>query len=241
MRLTVPELCALELGLSVLRARRPPDEHAVLDRARERLRAVITQLPPDDVTEGLYGVAAGEQLNTAHLAAVREALRLRRKLRLVYRKSGSATPGERVVHPYALVGASGKLYLVAWCERSAGIRSFRLDRVEGAEVLAEGFTRPEEFSLEEVTREGRVLQHGDAPMMRIRYSARVARWIAEREGRVVEGDGSLVLDHPLVDEEWGLRHVLQYGPEAEVLAPGAFRERVRGRVKEMLAPRDAGA
>src|SRR6476469_10265822 len=38
MGLTVEELRALELGLSVLRAERPPDETSVIERARERLR-----------------------------------------------------------------------------------------------------------------------------------------------------------------------------------------------------------
>jgi hypothetical protein len=38
--------------------------------------------------------------------------------------------------------------------------------------------------------------------MLVRYSPRVARWIAEREGRVIEEDGTLVIEHPLADPEW---------------------------------------
>ncbi|MEP7383316.1 MAG: WYL domain-containing protein, partial [Gemmatimonadota bacterium] len=107
MRLTVSELCALELGLAVLRATRPPDEHAVLDRARERLRAVIAKLPGDPIPSGVHGVSFGDEGNTEHLAQVRTALREHRKLRLTYRKSGCATPGERTVCPYALLVANG--------------------------------------------------------------------------------------------------------------------------------------
>lgn len=47
MGLTLQELCALELGLAILRAERPPDETATIDRARERLRKIIAKLPSD--------------------------------------------------------------------------------------------------------------------------------------------------------------------------------------------------
>lgn len=32
-------------------------------------------------------------------------------------------------------------------------------------------------------------------------------------------DGSLTMEHPPGDAEWAIRHVLQYGPEAEALDP----------------------
>jgi predicted DNA-binding transcriptional regulator YafY len=69
--------------------------------------------------------------------------------------------------------------------------------------------------------------------MRVRYSPRVARWIAEREGVAVEADGSLTLDHPLADVQWGVRHVLQYGPDAEVLEPPEVREEIVARLARL--------
>ena len=69
--------------------------------------------------------------------------------------------------------------------------------------------------------------------MRIRYSAKIARWIAEREGTPVTSDGSLTLEHPLADPAWAVRHVLQYGPDAEILAPESLRQAVRERLAAM--------
>lgn len=241
MRLTVSELCALELGIAVLHARRPPVAHPVLERARARLRAVIAQLPDDPIPDGLYGAALGEQGRTAHLVAVRTALRERLKLRLVYRKSGSATPGERIVCPYALVSASGMLYIIAHCDDGDSIRVFRMDRVEDAAATAERFDVAADFSLDAVLRDGRVFYSPQPDTMRVRYSPRVARWIAEREGKVPEVDGSLVIEHPLADLEWGMRHVLQYGPEAEVLEPAALRERLRERLAAIVSTLSVGA
>jgi predicted DNA-binding transcriptional regulator YafY len=57
----------------------------------------------------------------------------------------------------------------------------------------------------------------------------IARWLAERVGRALAGDGGLTVEHPCADGEWAVRHVLQYGPDAEVLGPGAVRAAVRTR------------
>ncbi|HEX6631101.1 MAG TPA: WYL domain-containing protein, partial [Gemmatimonadaceae bacterium] len=233
MRLTASELCALGLGLAVLHARRPPDEQRAIERARRRLEEVIARLPGDPIPDGVHGASLGDHGSTAHLAAVRRALRERRQLRLTYRKSGSATAADRVVCPHALVAASGMLYVVAYGGDDDGVRVFRMDRVEGAEPLLATFQPRADFSLDDMLRDGRVFHRPEAGTMRVRYSPRVARWIAEREGRAPDADGALELEHPLADEAWAMRHVLQYGAEAELLAPAALRARLGERLRAM--------
>jgi predicted DNA-binding transcriptional regulator YafY len=68
----------------------------------------------------------------------------------------------------------------------------------------------------------------------VRYSSRIARWIAEREGKTLAEDGSLTMEHPLADGEWAVRHVLQYGPDVTVLEPSEVREAVRRRLEAMV-------
>jgi predicted DNA-binding transcriptional regulator YafY len=70
-------------------------------------------------------------------------------------------------------------------------------------------------------------------MLRVRYSPRIARWIAEREGKALAADGSLTVEHPLADPDWAVRHVLQYGPDAEVLEPAAVRQEIVRRLEAM--------
>jgi predicted DNA-binding transcriptional regulator YafY len=78
--------------------------------------------------------------------------------------------------------------------------------------------------------------------MTVRYSARIARWIGEREGRAADGaDGSITVEHPIADPDWAVRHVLQYGPDAEVLAPAAMRARVAARLRGIGHEGDADA
>ena len=71
--------------------------------------------------------------------------------------------------------------------------------------------------------------------MTVRYSPRIARWIAEREEKPLDTDGSLTLEHPVADVHWAVRHVLQYGRDAEVLAPERVRTAVRERLAELAA------
>jgi len=228
MRLTRPELLALELGLAMLRAERPLEEHRAIDGARERLQQVIVATP--DV-EGDYRFASlGPAGDPEQLHRLREANRARRRVRLTYRKSGTEAPSIRVLCPYDIVFTRGMWYVVA-NGGEEGLRFFRLDRVENVEVLDERYERPKNFSLESVMRDGRAFRAPDAGTLRVRYSPKVARWIAEREGKPVEADGSLTLDHPLADTDWAVRHVLQYGPDAEVLEPAAVREEIVRRLE----------
>jgi predicted DNA-binding transcriptional regulator YafY len=230
MRLTRPELLALELGLAMLRAERPAEEHRAIDGARTRLREVIVATP--DTGDDYRHAALSAAGNPDHLERLRQAHRAQRRVRLAYRKANAETASSRVLCPYEIVFASGMWYVVAHCT-DEGLRFFRLDRVEAVEVLEERYEKPADFSLEAVMRDGKAFQAPEPATLRVRYSPRVARWIAEREGKAVEADGSLVLEHPLADPEWAVRHVLQYGPEAAVLEPAAVREDVVRRLKGM--------
>jgi predicted DNA-binding transcriptional regulator YafY len=230
MRLTRPELLALELGLAMLRGERPVEEHRAIDRARDRLQRVIMGTP--DLEHDYRFASLGPAGDPEHLRCLRDASRSRRRVRLTYRKSGSDAASSRVLSPYDIVFTSGMWYVVA-NGGEEGLRFFRLDRVEEVDVLDERYERPKDFSLESVMRDGRAFQAPDAATLRVRYSPKVARWIAEREGKSVEADGSLTLDHPLADTDWAVRHVLQYGPDAEVLEPATVREEIVRRLSAL--------
>jgi proteasome accessory factor C len=235
MRLNRAELYALELGLAMLRGSRPAEEHRAIDRARERLRRAISASSPDEEADHRFA-SLGPAGDPEHLRRLREAHRTRRRVRLTYRKAGAEEPSCRLLCPYGIVFTSGMWYVVADCGEE-GLRIFRLDRVEEVDVLEERYPAPEDFSLDAVIREGKAFLSADAGTLRVRYSPRIARWISEREGKAVESDGSLVLEHPLADTDWAVRHVLQYGPDAEVLEPAEVREEI---VRRLSALRGRG-
>jgi predicted DNA-binding transcriptional regulator YafY len=234
MRLTSSELGALELGLAMLRAERPPDERKAVNTALERLRKAIVAIPSDAVAAGKREASLPPVGDPPILAAVQQAMTARRRIRIRYRGGAKTESTERTVSPYALVVASGSWYLLASADPSGDVRSFRLDRMEAVEETPDVYEIPATFSVDEHLNDRKVLRVGEPRRMRVRYSARIARWIAEREGVEPDADGSLTMEHPLVDVQWGVRHVLQYGPDAEVLEPAEVREELTRRVTGLL-------
>lgn len=130
MRLTLPELCALELGLAMLRAERPPDETRAIDGARERLRQVIAKLPGQDIQEKDFAASLGGAVDLELLSLLRGAVRARHRVRFSYHKSGADAAAVRVAAPLAVVYAELSWYLVALADGATGLRFFRLDRMD---------------------------------------------------------------------------------------------------------------
>lgn len=229
MRLTRAELGALELGLALLRRERPREEHRAIEGATFRLRQAIAELPAGwDGPERMGEL--GSDADLAHFRALQLARQRRRKVRLSYRKVGAARAGRRTVCPFALAFASGRWYLIARCEPGEAIRIFRLDRVEEVETLDQGFELPDSFAPDRYLENGKAFYAEKPETLRVRYGPAIARWIAEREGKPLAADGSLTVEHPLADPEWAVRHVLQYGPDAEVVEPASVRRELRGRL-----------
>lgn len=239
MRLTLPELAALDLGLALLRAERPREEWPALDRARARLDQAMAKVPRDEgeADSAAAGLHAGvaRSADPAVLATLRRAYQGRQKVELDYRKADQTEPSRRVVAPLAIVFSSGHWYLVAQWDPADGVRVFRVDRVVSATVLAERYQLPAGFAVEEVFKDGKAFAAPGEATVRIRFSSRVARWIAERDGGAVDGDGGYTQELPLADLDWLARYVMQYGPEAEVLEPAAARAAVRERLERVAA------
>lgn len=234
-RITLPELCALELGLSVLGAGATSGEREVIDRARARVRQAIVTTPKNAARDDIWYASPPEPSMDGLVKTLRSCANDLTKVRMTYRRGDSAESSERVVHPYAVLPVRGKWFLVAHDERSGELRFFRVDRIQSAIRLDAQFTRPKDFDLDELLAEGRALGSAPSDRLVIRYSPRIARWIAEREEGEQADDGSFTVSHPLADDAWAVRHVLQYGPEAVVLAPDRIRERVVATLRGMTS------
>ena len=237
MRLTVPELRALELGLAVLATERPPEELRAISGARERLQEAICAIPGDaevscdQVDATLAPIAEADRTT---LAVLRQARHAHQKVRIVYRKPDLTVSDERIVCPYAVLVANGAWYLAGLCERSSGLRLFRVDRIEEASMIDATYEVPADFTPDQLVQDGRAFTASSVvETLVVRYSPRIARWIAERQGAPLAENGSLTLGYPLADTEWALRHVLQYGGDAEVLSPAKVRTALVVRLGEM--------
>jgi predicted DNA-binding transcriptional regulator YafY len=126
-----------ERAMGKLAASLPGESGRRAGRIRERLLV-------DSAAWGRRGSAP------EHLRAVQDAVFGDRRLRLKYRRA-EAAPVERVVDPLGLVLKAGVWYLLALAGDEQ--RTFRLSRVEAADVIDEPARRPAGFDLPRAWRE----------------------------------------------------------------------------------------
>ena len=235
MALTREELHALDLGLAMLTHEAPPDERPVLQRARERPERAIGEAADTPAPNARHASLATESEGTQRVRrTLQECIRNRRVATIAYRSATAESDENRQVQPLGVVWSRGSWYLAAWCKKNEGLRVFRLDRITASVAESERFTGFDHFSLELVIRDGKVLIGDEGDVMRVRYAPRIARWIAEREGLPLAPDGSVTVELDAMQEEWAVRHVLCYGPDAEVLSPISLRDAVRAALHSMI-------
>jgi predicted DNA-binding transcriptional regulator YafY len=169
------------------------------------------------------------------------ALRLRRRLLVRYRSLSSNRTTQRTLHPYHLLNHRGDWYVLGWDEARKQIRIFALHRIRRATLATASYEIPPDFRLRDYMADAFAIQKGEKPVaVSIRFAPRQARWIRERRwhrtARVQELlDGGLVLQLRIAETSEIRRFVLQFGSEAEVLAPRSLRDAVARELQAALA------
>jgi predicted DNA-binding transcriptional regulator YafY len=164
-----------------------------------------------------------------------------KRLEVRYASASSGRTLDRTVDPYRILSVGGTWYLVAWDARRRAVRDFALHRIRKVTLTDEPFQVTEGFKLDRYRADAFRIEKGGRPLnVAVRFSPRQARWIRERtwhrSARIqdrLDGGCILRLRVPLTSEL--TRWVLQYGPDAEVLAPKALRKDVARRAAETLA------
>jgi len=158
--------------------------------------------------------------------AVRQGL----KVRLRYYSFGRDRISERVVRPERVYNLEGNWYLRAFCEQAGAQRTFRLDRVERAELTGEDFEPPQ----------GRAYEGPDH--LAYHPSPEAALWVLELDGPAqwvavhypveqvrLGASGRMEVSIRSENPAWMERLLLRLGPHVRVLAgdaslaPGAAR------------------
>jgi predicted DNA-binding transcriptional regulator YafY len=114
-------------------------------RARERLSAIASHLVLSPHEQDM-------RPDAALLIQLSDAIQQQLCVAIDYR-SQQDDISHRTVEPYAVAGWWGRWYLVGYCRLRRGFRSFRLDRVQSVEVLAESFVRAKDFDSQAYVRE----------------------------------------------------------------------------------------
>jgi predicted DNA-binding transcriptional regulator YafY len=138
---TDDEIDAIAVGARLVRRLRDPG----LERAAASVLAKVATVLPESVRSGVaaapFFVSDGSAEAPAgiDLAALRQAIRDTRKLRIAYRDA-EARETERIVWPVAMAYYVDVTLLGAWCELREDFRNFRVERITASSVLEERFS-----------------------------------------------------------------------------------------------------
>ena len=140
LNLTLSELEALHLGLSVVEKAADED----MRRAAETLSRKIDAVLPEDRTAPANGWGfavypfAEAARGFVHMAPLRAAIRTRRKVDITYLSLDGQTSTRRV-RPLQMEYWGRVWTLTGWCELRQAFRVFRVDRIQTLDIADDSF------------------------------------------------------------------------------------------------------
>lgn len=198
----------------------PPDLRQHLERLRESTRVDFWRPVPRDTSERIRPMLS-------------EAITGQRKIEVMYRTPGTADPLPRTLDPYGLFFQGSSWLLIAHCHLRGAVRSFRLDRIVSARLLAERFLPPEDLDLDSYRPERwvpRRIATAELTEVKIAGSPAALQALSEHwylrhcHPRLAAGDVLHLQVDPI-----GLRHVsreLLVNTEVDVLSPDTLRRSI---------------
>ncbi len=188
---------------------------------------------------------------TNHVHLLTQAWAERRVVEIEYEGAAyEGRPGERTrrtLRPWLIEPSleTHALYLIAWDEDRAGMRTFKIERIRDVRLTPRQFELPEPGGLERELRRGWDIIADQPPVrVELRFSPSVAERVLETRWHALqdtdrEADGSLrwrtTVSGIIEIRLW----ILSWGDDVEVLAPQELRDQVR-EIHQRAADRNSG-
>ena len=159
---------------------------------------------------------------------------------ITYRSQSSTEPVTYDVHPYSLTRHRYALYLIGFKPDDGQVRTWKVDRIERANLDAMPFTRPDDFDPETYLAGSLGIYHGDREIgVRIHFTPAVARYVEETRWHASQSnrrqeDGGLIVEMRLSSTVELKSWLLGFGRHAEVLEPVELRDEMREELRQAL-------
>jgi proteasome accessory factor C len=230
LRLTAEEALPLVVALRTL-----TEMPGVTDRdAVERALAKVESVASGSVEAQTVAVELDRV--DAMLPVLQQAIDNRRALALRYYTATRDETTERTVDPMRLFEMDGRSYLEAWCRRAEGMRVFRVDRIDRAEVLDEPASPPPEAELRDLS-DGVFTPAPEHMLVVLRVDTAYA-WVADYyppEAETMDAAGRRQVSVRVADPAWVRALALGAAGHVEVLSPEWLAESVRDEARAALA------
>jgi proteasome accessory factor C len=229
LRLTAEEALPLVVALRTL-----AETPGVTDRdAVERALAKVESAASGSVAAQTVAVELDHV--SRMVPVLQQAIGDGRALALRYYTATRDETTERTVDPMRVFEMDGRSYLEAWCRRAEGMRVFRVDRIDQADILDEPASPPPEAQLRDLT-EG-VFTPAPEHMLAVLRVAPAYAWVADYyppESETVERDGRRTISVRVADPAWVRALALGSFGHVEVLSPEWLAESIRDEARSAL-------
>lgn len=177
------------------------------------------------------------------LATMTEAWVSQRRLKIAYRSLPAEKSTERVIEPYYIEPAAPghASYVVGYCHLKNAIRTFKMERIESAELTAEHYTIPPDFDANEFFGSSwGIVVEGEVKTIRLRIEdpeiVRIMEETIWHPSQVLDRqkDGSMIMTLRVTDTVDLFSWILRWGEKIEVLEPAELREEVLETAKAMV-------
>lgn len=162
-----------------------------------------------------------------------------RALSISYQSPGSEAR-QWLLNPYGLVYFHNSLYLVGHVPEVDDLRTFKIDRMQSADVMEDKFQRPEEFDLARLYEHSfGIFRSSSSVRVRLRISAAAASSVIEKRWHLSQKvepqiDGSVIVNYVLGDTTELKSWALSFGRHVEVLSPASLRHEIAAELAEMF-------
>ncbi len=239
MMFTDDEALALSVGLLAARGLGLAEAAPAVASAQAKLERVMPatlkrRVRAVDETVSIDLARPTAPGDNAALVALSAAAQDSRRVHMKYRAAQSGE-SERDFDPYGLAYRGGCWYAVGWCHLRAGVRSFRLDRIQEVRALATGFSRPAGFdALGHLAFSVATLPRRHAVEVLLRTDLRTAQRELFGAIGILEPVGDGVLLRGQCDElEWFARELARLPFAFEIRHPPALRDALRVRAEAL--------
>ena len=144
----------------------------------------------------------------------------------------------RRVEPLKLVHYQGRWYLLAWCRLRQEKRLFHLARIQQIATTREPIEHHLEAENDYLTAAFGIFKGKPRFTATIALTGRTAETVREQhwhpDQRIEQTKTGILLHLPVAEDRELIMKVLQFGDEAEVIAPRQLREKIKDKIVRMV-------
>lgn len=177
------------------------------------------------------------------LTTVAEAWVKQQRLKIAYRSLTAREVGERVIEPYYIEPAAPEhdSYVIGYCHLRKEIRTFKMSRIDSAELTSEPYSIPPDFDADKFfSSSWRVIAGGETRTIKLKIvDPEIMRIMEETlwhpsQVLKMDKDGSMIMTLRVADTVDFHSWVLGWGEKIEVLEPRHVREQVMGTAQKIV-------